>query len=124
HVDRRRSGRAQRGEYRDLAWMAARGAPQPRRDGDWEYYERLEQWARSGRWDADPGRPGVQPESDDETFNGSLWSLARDLYAADPGDEGTPAYALALAYYEERAYPPELLWDWTGREDELDRYRG
>ena len=40
HLEAGRSGRQLRTEYRDLAWHAARSAaPEPRRDGDWEYYD-------------------------------------------------------------------------------------
>ena len=124
HLDRGRKGRSLRSEYRDLAWMSARAAePEPRRDGDFEYYERLEQWAHSGRWDAQPNRRGLQPEPDPTTFNGSIWALARDLFTPNGEGEGTSAYAQALAFYEERAYPPELLWDWTGQQAKLERYK-
>jgi hypothetical protein len=124
HLDRRREGEHLRGTYRDLAWTVARSAsPEPRRDGNWEYYERLEHWITSGRFDADPGRAGVQPETDAQTFNGSVWALARDLFVPG-GEEGTPAYARALDYYEGRAYPAALEWDWRGAEDDLELYRG
>jgi hypothetical protein len=124
HLDRRRSGRHLRTEYRDVAWQFARDAsPEPRQDGDWEYYERLEHWTASGDWDAEPARAGVQPESDAQTFNGSVWALASDLFRPGGEGEGSQAYAAALAYYQARAVPPELLWDWTGQETSLERYR-
>ena len=124
HLDRRRAGHRFRTEYRDVAWMVARsGAPQPRREGDWEYYERLGSWSRSGSWDSDPERGGVQPEPDPDTFNGATWALARDIYLPLGAEEGHPAYAKALEYYEKRAYPTELLWDWTGKEASLEEYR-
>lgn len=123
HLDRRRTGRRLRGEYRDLAWTEARGAaPQPRLDGDFEYYEALEHWSRSGTWDADPRLEGLQPETDPGSYNGFVWALARDLYLPPGASEADPRFAQALAYYEERAYRPELLWDWTGKEAALDRY--
>jgi hypothetical protein len=124
HLDKLRSGRRVRTEYRDLAWTVARSAsPEPRRDGDWEYYERLEHWTASGRFDADPVRGGLQPESDVATFNGSVWALATDIYLPAGGGEGTPAYAEALAYYETRAYPTVMLWSWAGQQGSLERYR-
>jgi hypothetical protein len=123
HLERSRSGRRLRTEYRDLAWLAARSAsPEPRRDGDWEYYERLEHWTASGRFDADGGRAGVQPETDVQTFNGSVWALARDIFLPNGENEGTQAYRRALTYYEERAYATALLWDWTGEDDSRERY--
>jgi len=124
HLDRVRSGRRLRSEYRDLAWLVARSAsPEPRRDGDWEYYERLEHWTTSGRFDADPVRAGLQPESDVETFNGSVWSLAADIFLPAGEGEETPAYGQALEYYEVRAYPTAMLWSWAGQEGSLERYR-
>jgi hypothetical protein len=124
HLDRRREGRHLRVAYRDLAWVVARGgSPEPRRDGDWEYYERLEHWLASGRFDADAARSGVQPETDVRTFNGSVWELAQDIFLPAGEGEGTPSHARALEYYQERAYPPALLWDWTGEEDRLELYR-
>ena len=123
HLDSGRKGRRLREEYRDLAWLAARAtSSETRRDGEWEYYERLEHWTSSGRWDVGPGQSGVQPESDPATFNGSVWVLALDLYLPEGAGEGTAGYAQAVEYYEQRAYPPELLWDWAGKEDSLDRY--
>ena len=124
HLERRREGRRLRNEYRELAWLAARaGAAEPRVDGDWEYYESLERWPMSGRWDADPKRAGLQPESDPRTFNGAVWALATDLYLPEEGAQDTEAHARALEFYRERAYPPELLWDWTAEEASLRQYR-
>ena len=123
HLDRGRRGRQLRREYRELAWTVTRvGSPEPRRDGDWEYYERLVSWPRSGAFDSDSEREGVQPETDPSSFNGSVWALAWDLYLADGGGGEHPAYARALEFYQKRAYPPELLWDWTGNEASLRHY--
>ena len=51
-----------------------------------------------------------------------IWALARDLYLPVDADEGHAAYDRALAYYEQRAIPPELRWDWTGKESGLEEY--
>ena len=124
HLDQRRYGHQLRNQYFDLAWMVARsGNPQPRREGDWEYYERLGSWSRSGRFDADPVRAGVQPEVDPGSFNGATWELARDIYVTSGAGEGDPSYTKALAFYENRAYPFELAWDWTDKEAGLRQYR-
>lgn len=124
HLERRREGRRLRNEYRELAWLSARaGAAEPRLDGDWEYYESLEQWPTSGRWDADTERAGLQPESDPRTFNGAVWALARDLYLPEEGGRDAEAHTRALEFYRERAYPPELSWDWTADEASLRQYR-
>lgn len=122
HLDRRRAGRRLRADYRELAWITARGLPVPREDGDWDYYETLSHWRRSGAFDLDDAAGGVQPEMAADSYNGSVWALARDLYLPAGAGADHPAWARALAYYEEHAIPPELLWDWTGREAILDLY--
>lgn len=116
--------RASRG-YRDLAWEAARAqASTPRVDGSWGYYETMSQYVRSGAFDRDPGQPGVQPEEDPASYNGTVWRLARGLYL--PGGTGgpeTPEYGLALEYYVERAAGPAFLWSWEGEPGALERFR-
>ena len=67
--------------------------------------------------------PGVQPEDDTDTFNGATWKLARDIFLPLGAGEDHPLFAKALEYYEGRAYPPGLLWDWTGKEERLKEYR-
>jgi len=124
HMNQRRDGHRLRAEYIDMAWMVARaGESQPGREGDFEYYERLGSWTRSGNWDADPARSGVQPEDDVDTFNGATWALARDIFLPPQAGEGHPSFANALEFYQGRAYPPALLWDWTGKEESQDQYR-
>lgn len=122
-ADRRDRAIDLRNGYRDLAWTTARLADGPRVDPGWDYYETLTRWARSGAFDRDPATPGVQPEEDPATFNGSIWSLARGLHfgggSPDPGD---PRYGSALAWYRDRAYAEGFLWDWSGRETERARY--
>lgn len=126
HLHWRSEGRDLRGAYRDLAWATARTvAGTQRLDPDFSYFERLAHWRRSGAWDASAEAPGLQPEDDVSTYNGMIWGRARDLFlkgdpAAGPSD---PGYGSALAYYEERAYGPALLWDWTDKEAALERYR-
>ncbi len=125
-ADRRSAGGDARDAYRDLAWAEARLPAGRRVDGDWAYYETLEEWTRSGAYDTDPQRSGVQPESDATTFNGYVWSLARGQYFAGGTEpsENDPAYAQALAYYQRRAYGGDYLWDWSGKEGALQRYEG
>ena len=113
--------------YRDLAWEAARSptGPAERVEGSFGYYETVGQYVRSGAYDRDPGAPGLQPEDDPATYNGTVWQLARQLFLpGGTGDPGTPAYDSALAYYEEKAAGPDFLWDWSGRLSEMDRYGG
>ncbi len=126
YVERRRAGGHYRDRYRDFAWMQARLQTAPRLDGDFEYYETLSHWTRSGAYDRDPSVAGVQPELDSATFNGSIWSLAAAIYLS--GDTGAPetdpAYPSALAYYASRAYGPEMLWDWSGAPGAQQEFSG
>lgn len=122
-ADARGDVRDLRRSYRDLAWETARLFDGPRQDGGWGYYEAMSQYTASGRYDADPA-DGLQPEEDQGTYNGSIWSLARSLYLPDgTADPGAPEYGRALGYYSERAAGPEFLWSWEGREDDLSRFR-
>ncbi|NIP79932.1 MAG: hypothetical protein GWM90_12195 [Gemmatimonadetes bacterium] len=111
--------------YRDLAWEEARAASErPRRDGDWDYYEHMTQYLSSGAYDLTPGIAGLQPETDEGTYNGTVWALARALFLPPgAGGPGSPEYALALDYYQERAAGPAFLWSWEGNEAALDRFR-
>jgi hypothetical protein len=69
-----------------------------------------------GLFDADPQTPGIQPETDPATYNGSIWELASSLFL--PGGPSTPpsdpGYQRAIEYYSARGYSTEFLWDWTG----------
>ena len=122
--ERQRTGHDFRTRYRDLAWyVARRGTLGERMDGDFEYYEALGQYRASGAFDEDPYVGGVQPETDTTTFNGALWSLAREIFLV-PGEQGTPGpgsseYDQAMEYYAGRSIGPEFQWDWDG--DEVSR---
>lgn len=124
YFDRRAAGADYRDRYRDFAWLEARIQSTTRVDGDFDYYETLTKWQRSGRFDAQPSIPGVQPEADAATFNGAIWARASRLFIPDGVSvpESDPRYQQALDYYRERAYGPELLWDWTGTGDAQDEY--
>lgn len=123
-ADRRGKGDELRVAYRDLAWRAARSSAGEREAGPWAYYEALSKWSRSGAFDQDTSRPGLQPEEDPTTFNGSIWSLAKAIHFAGgapaPGD---PSYEAALAWYRNRAWGGGFLWDWTGQGEALGEYR-
>lgn len=124
YLHRRSEGRRLRGSYRDLAWRTARsGSAGPRVEGDFGYYEALARYPASGAWDAEPDRPGLQPETDPSTYNGSIWALARDLYLSGDGEPGSEARSRALEFYRTRGYSQEMAWDWTGDAESLDRFR-
>ena len=126
YVDARVDTRNLRNAYRDFAWTMARFgiSEQPRRDGDFEYYERLSKWAASGAWDADPVRDGLQPESDPATYNGSVWALAGEIYNLDASSpEQSPGYARAVEYYRQLGYGPSLLWQWDANSGDRDEFR-
>lgn len=117
YSDRRSAAYDFRSRYRDFAWNEARLQLGARIDGDFDYYETMSKWQRSGLFDADPAAPSIQPESDEATYNGAIWARAEQLYL-EGGVIGVPEtdsrYQSALAYYRERAYGTEFLWDWTG----------
>ncbi len=121
----RSAGGNLRNQYRTLGWEVARIFSGPRVDGDFAYYEALTKFVRSGAFDVDPNMPGLQPESDPSTFNGDLWALATDIFFAPgttPGP-GDPRFERALAFYRERGYGEQFLWDWTGDEAAQARFR-
>lgn len=115
-LERRHAGEEYRDRYRDFAWDNARVQGSSRSDGEFDYYETLTHWARSGAFDRDATTSGVQPELDVTAYNGSVWDLAARLFLSGGvgSSESDPGYPSALAYYTQKAYGPEMLWDWTG----------
>lgn len=123
YVSERNRGRDARVAYRELAWEVARGGSGEPGDGDFEYYERMSRWPRSGAFDADPGVVGIQPETDRATFNGDAWRLAGELFlATGPADPSNPGWTRAIDFYRERAYAEPLTWSWTGAEGQYRRF--
>ena len=115
YLDRGRDARDLRDQYRDFAWVNGRVQGALRIDGDFDYYEALSKWDRSGAFDSDSGVGGVQPEVDPSAFNGLIWLRATGIFSVDPSaGPGDARYDRALAYYNERAYGTQFLWDWTG----------
>lgn len=111
----RRDHAAWEQRYRELARdVARRASTEPERDGWFEYYEAMEYWSASGSFDVEPRRDGVQPEIDRQTYNGHQWALAQAIHLPATGSylPGSPEYAAALAYYEERAIRSEYEWAW------------
>ena len=79
-------GTSQRDQYKDLAFTVARAAFVPaRRDTTFEYFEQMERFIESGPFDTDPGSSLVPP-TDELTYNGSIWRLARETFLVDPVD--------------------------------------
>jgi hypothetical protein len=114
---RKSEGRDLQRRYRDLAWFVARRVSSGHRiDGDFEYYEAMTKFPSSGAYDLNPTSNGVQPETDPETYNGSIWSLAQEIFFPDEGapvpGEGSDQYKKALRYYLGRAFPGHLAWNW------------
>jgi len=108
--------RGEAGRYRALAFDVARRAftPTPR-DTVFEYYETMERFTASGRYNQAPG-PALVPETDPATYNGSVWALARQTYWSDPNtppDPSTPAYMRAVEFYQAHAVGPDFLWSWS-----------
>jgi hypothetical protein len=114
-----------RDSYREVAFRVARRGSGPPVVPNFDYYERMGSWVRSGRFDADPVRGGVQPERDPNTWNGLQWHLAAGIHLEGNPDAGSdhPGWGAALATYRERAYPAELAWDWSDAPGARERYR-
>lgn len=127
YAERRREGHWLEHRYKDLAWEVARrdwhGA---REDGDFGYFEAMGRYPASGAFDLDPGGPTLRPETDERTYNGAIWALARAIYlpadTSDPAPD-SPEYREALEYYRRRAVREPFAWSWVGSEAEHDAYR-
>ena len=123
-LDREASREAAR--FQALAYDIARRAFSPtRRDTVFEYYEQMERFNESGRYDADPGAAFL-PENDAKTYNGSVWLLARRTFWEDPDvapDPTSPAYWRALQFYQARAVGPGFQWSWRDHSLEHEVFR-
>lgn len=123
-LDRDAVREAQR--YQNLAFEVARRPFSPvKRDTVFEYYEQMERFTESGVYDADPG-PGFAPESDPQTYNGSVWLLARRTFWQDPNvppDPSTPEYNRARQFYWDHAVGPGYQWSWRDHSLEHQVYR-
>lgn len=126
YLGARRDGGKQRDRYRALARDVARapfGGARP--VGSWDYYESMEKYDESGVFDRVPGGE-LDPETDETTFNGARWLLARETYWRDPDQapaRGSAEYQRALAAYMERAVRDEFRWSWRDAQLERDLYQ-
>lgn len=123
----RRVARRSRDGYRTLASNVAR-APfsELRPVGDFDYYERMEHYVASGRFDLSGGAGALRPEEDSATFNGAMWLLARRTYWNDPSQpppRGSVEWTRAEAFYLQRAIRPEFRWSWEGANEQHSRFR-
>ncbi len=115
-----------RDQYRALARDVARafyGGNRP--VGPWAYYESMEHYLESGVFDRFPGGE-FTPESDESTFNGDMWRLARATYWRDQNvapDKNSQEYRNAIGFYINRAVTPEYRWTWRNAQLEQDLYR-
>ena len=123
----RRDWRQQRASYRALA---AQGAGLPFTPnppvGGWDYYERMEHYLESGVYSQSGATGPVVPESDESTYNGAMWLLARRNFWPDPGiapPTNSAEYQNALNFYEGRAVQPAYRWSWRNAQLEQDLYR-
>ena len=112
--------------YRTLAYaVARRGFVATRRDTVFEYYETMEKFSASGEFDLDPG-PGLAPEDDPTTYNGSMWLLARRTFWSDPDvppPPTSPEFQLALQFYRSHAVGPDFRWSWRDAPLEQQEFR-
>jgi hypothetical protein len=123
-LDREASRDADR--FRSLAYdVARRGFNPSRRDTVFEYFEQMERFPESGRYDTDPGSAFV-PEADTRTYNGSVWLLARRTFWDDPDVPPDPMslrYINAVKFYQSRAVGPAFQWSWRDHSLEHDAFR-
>ena len=124
-VRARRDANGDRDAYRALAFEVARkpfGGERPL--GSWDYYESMEKYLESGAYDRVVGG-ALDPETDETTYNGARWLLARETYWQNPAIApavGSPEYQRALAFYQSRAVRPAFQWSWRDAQLERDVY--
>ena len=126
YITQNRDGNRQRRLYRNLSRTVARAGFSPDGpEGTWDYYEHMEKYVESGVFDRVQGG-AVDPETDETTFNGAIWLLARQTFWRDPAvppSTGSEEYRNALAFYQERAVTSEFLWSWSAAPESFQRYR-
>jgi hypothetical protein len=126
YVSAQSTGRHRRDTFHDLAFDVARAPFDPTiPDTAFQYFEQMKKFVASGPFDAD-ARPGLQPPTDEDTFNGSLWALARRNFFSDPDvmpDPTSPEYLRAIEFYRGRAVGPNFLWTWQGAFLEHDLFK-
>jgi hypothetical protein len=111
----------------DQYWNPIQDRIQPWLKGDWEYYEHMSQYRRSGRYDRDLNTDyyvtsnirDLDPETEwDDSFNYRQWGISKiNFFQSDPDNPdaliGTSADTLAAKeYYAKIAVTEAYAWDW------------
>jgi hypothetical protein len=121
-----RASRQYRDDYRNLAARVARSAFSiVLAVGDFEYYERMENFVESGVLEMVAGG-ALDPEPDTTTYNGSVWLLARRTFWRDidsPPDTSSLEWKRAAEFYLRRAYDQPFRWSWRNAHLEYDEFR-
>ncbi len=121
-----RQARQDERRYRDLAFHVARAAFSPvQTDTVFEYFEQMGVFVESGPYDTDAG-PALAPPTDETTYNGRTWALARRTFFPNttvPPDTASFEYRAALDFYRRRAVGPNFQWSWRTAALEQDLYR-
>lgn len=120
------NARRDEARYRDLAFRVARANYSPARaDTVFEYFEQMGVFVESGPFDTDDG-PALVPPTDESSYNGQTWALARKTFLADPHgppDTASFEYRQALDFYRRRAVGPNFRWSWRSALLEQDVFR-
>lgn len=126
YFSRHNRGVSDRRLYREISRDVARAQYSPDGpSGNWDYYERMEKYVESGVFDRIAGG-AVDPELNEETFNGAMWLLARQTFWRDPSTAPSPEsteYRAALEFYVSRAVKPEYRWSWSSDPVAFQRFR-
>lgn len=113
----------------DPYWNPIEDRIHPELEGDWDYYEHMSQYRRSGRYDRDLNTDyyttrnirDLDPETEwDDSFNYRQWGISRiNYFHPDPENPdpnalvGTSADTIAAKeYYARIAVTEAYAWDW------------
>lgn len=125
-ISERNEGNRERNRYRALALNVSRRAfGGAETDTVFEYYDKMGKFKESGPFSTAVDGTLVPPTELD-TFNGSIWDLARRTFLQNPDgpfDVDSDEYRRALAFYRLRAIGPNFSWSWRNAGLELDLFR-
>jgi hypothetical protein len=85
----------------------------------------MESYPESGPFSTGSG-PELVPPTDELTFNGRIWLLARQTFLPDQGappDTSSEEYGRALEFYRARAIGANFQWSWRDAGLERDLFR-